>query len=189
MKDQLLQIRQQVALTLKQLDNVLLSLPEEGSDAAVDTLKYRTSPGGMLSELGVEEMYRRFEEGEPDSLIAKEMGVSVQGVQKRRGIWKSTGMSKNDPIYIRMRDIIRSEESVAAMKKAATEGLPALAAIEPKLVAVFGKDYGQHNQGTMTAGALVGEVMYSLGFKKGKSAPMPEGSVAKTAATWLEPNS
>lgn len=87
MKSQLLQIRQQLATSLKQVDALIQASPDE-LDKGVDPLEYRASPGGMLSEKGVAEMYRRFELGEPDAVIAKAMSVSVPGVQKRRGIWK-----------------------------------------------------------------------------------------------------
>jgi hypothetical protein len=86
-KDQLLQIRRQLATSLKAVDALIAGLP---SDKVDDVLAYRTSPGGMLSAKGVAEMYRRFVEGESDAVIGAAMSISVQGVAKRRGIWRKT---------------------------------------------------------------------------------------------------
>lgn len=43
---------------------------------------------------------------------------------------------------------------------------------------------GPHNWMTVIAGSMVGELMQSLGYRKVGRKPMPQGSVAKTAATW-----
>jgi len=68
------------------IDRLLAATPESGPS---DVSRYRASPGGMLSEAGVDEMYKRFGDGEPDAVIARAMGFSVQAVQKRRSIWKN----------------------------------------------------------------------------------------------------
>lgn len=73
-------------------------------------------------------------------------------------------------------------------KKAACEateaGLPALAGIEPLIVADLGDRYHPHNDGTKSAGGIVGELMRFLGCELAGHADMPSGSVAKTAALW-----
>jgi hypothetical protein len=94
MSESLIQIRSQLAATLAALDRLIATTADDAS-AETDLLRYRASPGGMLSEEGVREMYRRFEIGEPDAIIARAMGVSVQGVAKRRTIW-----SKNTPTKV-----------------------------------------------------------------------------------------
>jgi hypothetical protein len=86
MHAELIQIRAQVSATLGAIDRLLAANPESGSR---DVLRYRASPGGMLSQEGVDEMYHRFRLGEPDAVIARAMGFSVQAVQKRRAIWKN----------------------------------------------------------------------------------------------------
>ena len=90
----------------------------------------------------------------------------------------------DDPIYLKMLDLIESKEGREAAVAAVKVGLPAMAAIDPMLQVLLGSDYGAHNMGTATAGSIVGEVMRSLGYKKTGSAPLPDNCVAKTAATW-----
>jgi hypothetical protein len=90
----------------------------------------------------------------------------------------------DDPITIKMSDIITSKEGRDAALAATKAGLPAMAGIDPMLQVALGSDYGPHNMGTATAGGLVGELMQSLGYKKSGQKPLPPNCVAKTAATW-----
>jgi hypothetical protein len=95
------------------------------------------------------------------------------------------GISMTDPRVIEMWEIINSPGGRRACVEANDKGLPALAGVEPLIIAKMGERYGSFSQMTVTAGSLVAEVMYGLGYKKGPSRPMPEGSVAKTAVIWL----
>lgn len=83
---ELLSIRQQLQAALTRCDRLLAGQPGSGAAADWQTLqvRYRVSPGGALSAGGVLEIRRRFEAGETNSLIAREMGIAVQGVAKRR---------------------------------------------------------------------------------------------------------
>lgn len=83
---ELLSIRQQLQAALARCDRLLVAQPPSISADDYRTLqaRYRVSPGGPLSPEGVAEIRRRFEAGETDSVIAREMGISVQGVAKRR---------------------------------------------------------------------------------------------------------
>lgn len=93
-------------------------------------------------------------------------------------------LTQDDPITMKMHEIISSQEGRAALVAATRSGLPALAGVEPMLQASLGSDYGAHNMGTHTAGSIVGEVMQSLGYKKVGQKPLPPHCVAKTAAMW-----
>lgn len=93
-------------------------------------------------------------------------------------------LTMDDPITVKMHEIINSPEGRAAAVKAVKDGLPAMAGIDPMLQIALAGDYGAHNMGTATAGGLVGELMQSLGYRKDKQKALPEGCVAKTAATW-----
>jgi hypothetical protein len=93
-------------------------------------------------------------------------------------------LSMDDPITIKMHDIIQSQEGREAALSATKMGQPAMAGIDPLLQVALGSDYGAHNMGTATAGGLVGELMHSLGFKKIGQKPLPANCVAKTAAMW-----
>lgn len=93
-------------------------------------------------------------------------------------------LSMDDPITIKMWDIINSPEGRKAAVESVQAGEPAMLGIDPLLSAALGSDYGAHNMGTATAGSLVGRLMLSLGYKKTGSKKLPAHCVAKTAATW-----
>jgi hypothetical protein len=63
-------------------------------------------------------------------------------------------------------------------------GFPALAGVEHFIVAELGERYHPHDQGTMNAGYIVGELMRHLGYIQDGEGKIPEGSVAKTAMKW-----
>lgn len=97
---------------------------------------------------------------------------------------RSGGMTLDDPVYLAMEEIIWSQEGKQGTINATKTGLPALAGVEPIIVAKLAGQYHPHDMGTVSAGSIVGELMQHLGYKKVGSKPMPEGSVAKTAALW-----
>lgn len=117
-----------------------------------------------------------------DTPEARELAAAIETLNLPYSA--SSGMSMDDPICVTMYEIVFSEEGKAACVKATKEGLPALAGVEPLLVDALGDQYVPEGQGTMTAGSIVGELMMFLGFKNAKQLPMPDGSVAKTAAFW-----
>ncbi|GEC31681.1 hypothetical protein N181_01885 [Sinorhizobium fredii USDA 205] len=96
----------------------------------------------------------------------------------------SGGMRLSDPVYQRMEEIIWSSEGKKAAVATTEAGLPALAGVEPFIVANLGDRYHPHNDGTKSAGGIVGELMRFLGYELAGHADMPAGSVAKTAALW-----
>lgn len=96
----------------------------------------------------------------------------------------SACLKMDDPITMRMHEIIYSLPGREAAISAVKLGLPAMAGIDPMLQASLGSDYGPHNMGTATAGSIVGELMSMLGYKKTGEKPLPPHCVAKTAATW-----
>jgi hypothetical protein len=83
---ELLAIRSQMTAAIARCDRLLAAQPASArpNDYAALQARYRVSPGGPLSPDGIAEIRRRFEAGETDSVIAREMGMSVQGVAKRR---------------------------------------------------------------------------------------------------------
>lgn len=96
----------------------------------------------------------------------------------------SKALTLDDPITIKMWEIINSEEGKRLALDGTKQGLPALALIDPLLQAALGVDYGAHNMSPNRAGILVGDLMISKGFKQAGDKKMPPGSVAKTAAMW-----
>jgi len=61
-------------------------------------------------------------------------------------------LTNDDPITIKMWEVINSREGRAEAVKATDMGLPAMAGIDPLLQVALGVDYGPHNMGTATAG-------------------------------------
>ena len=93
-------------------------------------------------------------------------------------------LTMDDPISVKMIDIIYSDDGKAAAIKGVQERQPAMLYLDPMLQEALGSDYGAHNMGTSTAGSIVGKLMMSMGYKKTGSKPLPSHCVAKTAATW-----
>lgn len=92
----------------------------------------------------------------------------------------------NDPITLKMYDIINSDEGIAAMIAATTKGLPAITGVDNRLSQELGVDYGGHNQATATAGALIADCMRGQGYRNsGRKGKVGEGSVAKTAEIFI----
>jgi len=97
-----------------------------------------------------------------------------------------TALSTTDPLFIKMTEVIFSDRAKQAALEATSLGLPALAGIDPILFEVLGVDYGPHNQATNNAGYIVAEMMRSQGYRKsGRTGPLPQGSVAKTAVIYV----
>ncbi len=93
----------------------------------------------------------------------------------------------DDPVTIRMFEIINSAEGRAAMIAATEKGLPAISGVDHRLSAELGVDYGGHNQATQTAGFLVAERVRQLGYRNsGRKGKLPERSIAKTAEIFVK---
>ena len=114
-------------------------------------------------------------------------GAELKALIERAGLpfSEEACLTSDDPITIRMHEVIHSKEGREAALKATKEGLPAMVGIDPLLQVALGVDYGPHNMGTQTAGDLVGKMMRSLGYKNGGKKKLPDHCVAKTAETWI----
>jgi len=101
---------------------------------------------------------------------------------------KPTPVSAGDPIYRKIELIINRSENEGLMLDATARGRPALEPIDPLIAEALGPDYGGHNESTITAGYLVGQRMYALGYEKHPAKSM-KGCIAKTAATYKKKKS
>ena len=90
------------------------------------------------------------------------------------------GLPNHHPIILEIEEIIRSAQGRAAAKTAA-DGKPAMAGVDPLLQQALGSHYGSYDT-TSWAGTFVADVMADHGYVQTAKRPMPEGSVAKTAA-------
>lgn len=113
-------------------------------------------------------------------------GAALKALIEEAGLPFSddAALTLDDPLTLRMYEVINAKPGRDAAVAATKAGLPAMAGIDPLLQAELGVDYGPHNQGTNTAGYLVGQLMQSLGYKKVGQKPLPDHCVAKTAAMW-----
>jgi len=95
------------------------------------------------------------------------------------------GLTNDDPVVIRMIEIIWSKEGRDAALAATAQGHPAVAGIDPLLQADLGDRYQKHDQGTMNAGFYVAELMRHLGYKAAGKKPCTSDCIAKTGETWV----
>jgi hypothetical protein len=137
--------------------------------------------------------------------------LAARSPEERHGIWKNArakatpealelaaviedlgiftpgagGLKMDDPLTLRMFDIINSAKGRAACIEATDKGQPAIAGVDPMLRATLGEQYSGENRATVAAGVLVGELMRMLGYQHAGERQMPVGSVATRAAIWL----
>jgi hypothetical protein len=97
-----------------------------------------------------------------------------------------TGLRLNSPVGKVLVKVINSSDAIGNAIGATKRGLPALAGVEPLIVAKLGSSYTQRYEATVQAGYAVAKMMERLGHKRsGKKGPMPSGSVATTAELFL----
>ena len=95
-------------------------------------------------------------------------------------------LKASDPVFMKMEQIVFSQEAKTAAIAATDAGLPALAGIDPLLSAALGVDYGPHNDGTINAGYLVAQMMRMQGYKNsGRKGKLPVTCIAKTAEIYV----
>jgi hypothetical protein len=138
------------------LDDLKMMTPEQRAILYQNAVKYRDRGGQVIIDL-----------------------IDSSGLPLSSG-----GMRENDPAYLAMREIVWSAKGRGAAIEATEKGIPALAGIEPLIVAKLGDRYHPHDGGTVSAGYLVAELMRHLGYVDDREGKMPQGSVAKTAMKW-----
>jgi hypothetical protein len=96
-------------------------------------------------------------------------------------------LAMDDPITLKIGDLLNSEEGTKALIAATEAGLPAMAGIDRMLSQTLGVDYGGHNMSIATAGSLVAKRMRQLGYRNSeKKGRLPDVSVAKTAEIFVK---
>ncbi|MCY0149472.1 hypothetical protein OEG84_17600 [Hoeflea sp. G2-23] len=93
-------------------------------------------------------------------------------------------ISHADPEMRAIELIVNARANEAALLDAMEQGEPPLGRIERLIVKKLGDKYSNENGATVAAGYLVAKRFYALDCEKGPTKPMPEGSVARTAATY-----
>jgi len=94
-----------------------------------------------------------------------------------------TGLLLDSAFGKKLNRLINSKEGEAAAIKATEMGLPAMAHVEPLVLAKFGLGYRKRKEANVQAGTILANMMEKrLKYVRLRNdAPMPEGSLAKTA--------
>jgi len=96
-------------------------------------------------------------------------------------------LAMDDPITLKIGDLLNSKEGMKALIATTEAGLPAIAGIDRTLSQTLGVDYRGHNMSTATAGSLVAARMRQLGYRNsGKKGKLPSGSVAMTGEIFVK---
>ena len=94
------------------------------------------------------------------------------------------GLPWDHPIMLEIKEICSQPEAVEEAVAAAETGLPPLAGMEHRIVAALGDKYGTHYT-THHAGRCIADEMLARGWVKSTQKPMPEGTVARSATTFV----
>ena len=97
----------------------------------------------------------------------------------------SGGLPFDHPIMVEIADICSLPEAVDEAVHAAEKGLPPLAGMEHRIVEALGDKYGTHYT-THHAGRCIADEMMARGWVKSTQKPMPEGTVARSATTFVK---
>lgn len=113
-------------------------------------------------------------------------GEAVMAAIDASGLPLSSGsLTSDNPVFLRMVDIVWSLEAQAAAIAATEKGLPALCGVDPLLRAQLGDQYTPHDDGTMNAGWVVAQVMRHRGYKEAGNGKCPDGCIAKSGIVWV----
>jgi hypothetical protein len=111
-------------------------------------------------------------------------GQEVIDLIDSNGLSLSSGdMLNTDPDYLAMEEIIWSPQGRTAALQAVSEGLPALAGVDPLIKAELGERYHPHNAGTINAGVITAALMRHLGYVEDGSKAFDD-CVAKSGMKW-----
>jgi hypothetical protein len=97
---------------------------------------------------------------------------------------EANGLRMDDPVTIKMFEIINSPEGRQACVNATTANQPAIAGVDAMLNDALGVEYGKHNMATHTAGAIVADLMRELGYVKIGQKALPAGCIARSGVFW-----
>src|ERR1700722_12770138 len=123
-----------------------------------------------------------------EAMTPEQRGVLYQNAVKHRekggqeiidlidssGLSLSSGhMRASDPAYMAIEKIVWSAQGRKAALDATSNGLPALAGVDPLIIAELGDQYGPHDGGTLNAGYIQAGLMRHLGYVEDGQGRMP----------------
>ncbi|HEY2482818.1 MAG TPA: hypothetical protein VGI30_11560 [Caulobacteraceae bacterium] len=93
-------------------------------------------------------------------------------------------LAADDPLAVRMREIMVSPAARAAAVEATLDGLPAMAGIDTLMHQSLGEAYRLNPAAVPTAGAMTAELMNSLGYAPAGHKQLPARHVARSGIFW-----
>ncbi|MDQ2859495.1 MAG: hypothetical protein M3T55_01945 [Pseudomonadota bacterium] len=93
-------------------------------------------------------------------------------------------LARDDPLPIRMAEIMASSAARSAALEATLDGLPAMAGIDTLLHDELGEAYRRDPAAPLTAQVLVAELMTALGYTAAGRKDLPKRNVARSAVFW-----
>ncbi|MFI4934000.1 MAG: hypothetical protein ACHP7N_05245 [Caulobacterales bacterium] len=93
-------------------------------------------------------------------------------------------LTAEDPLMVRMRELMASPDARAAAIEATLDGLPAMAGIDILLHEALGEDYRRNEAAVPTAQELTAELMTGLGYVAVAGKDLPARCVARTGVFW-----
>ncbi len=93
-------------------------------------------------------------------------------------------LADDDPLMIRMRELVAAPEARAAALEATLDGLPAMAGIDVLLHEAIGEDYRRNEAAAPAAQLLTAELMTRLGYVEAGRKELPKRCVARTGVFW-----
>jgi len=93
-------------------------------------------------------------------------------------------LTDDDPMMIRMREIMAEPRARAAAVEATLDGLPAMAGIDVLMHEEIGEDYRRNEAAVPAAQKLTHELMTRLSYVEAGNQDLPARCVARTGVFW-----
>jgi hypothetical protein len=93
-------------------------------------------------------------------------------------------LNDDEPLMIRMREIVASPAARSAAIEATLDGLPAMAGIDTLLHNQIGEDYRLNPAAVPSAQTLVSALMTSLGYVEAGVKDLPGRHIARSGVFW-----
>ncbi len=93
-------------------------------------------------------------------------------------------LAADDPLRVRMAEIMASPAARSAALEATLDGLPAMAGIDSLLHEALGEAYRHNPAAVPAAQALVAELMAALGYAAAGRKDLPRRCVARSGVFW-----
>jgi hypothetical protein len=93
-------------------------------------------------------------------------------------------LADDDPLLVRMREIMAEPRARAAAIEATLDGLPAMAGVDVLLHEEIGEAYRRNEAAVPTAQKLTADLMTRLGYAEAGHKDLPARCVARTGAFW-----